>query len=47
MKEITDLKCITDEDIISTINEANKEAISAVTELGMVFSEKERCRRSR
>ena len=41
VKEIADLKCITDEDIISTINEANKEVISAVTELGMVFSEKE------
>ena len=41
MKEITDLKCITDEDIIATINEANKEAINVVTELGMVFSEKE------
>lgn len=41
MKEISDLKCITDEDIITTINEANKEAINAITELGMVFSEKE------
>ena len=41
VKEITDLKSTSDQDIITTINEAKKEAINAVKELEMIFSDKE------
>ena len=41
LKEITDLKYISDEDIITTINQANSEAARAIRELGMAFTNKE------
>lgn len=41
LKEITDLKCISDQDIITTVNQANSEAVSAIKELGMTFTDEE------
>lgn len=35
------LKCTFDEDTITTINEATKEAVNSVSELGIVFTDQE------
>ena len=40
-KETTDLQCISNQDILTAINEAKNDAISAIRELGMNFNDKE------
>ena len=39
--ETTDLKCISDQDILTAINEAKTEAVNAVRELGIDFKDEE------
>ena len=41
LKEIIDLKCISDQYIIATINQANSEAVSNIRELEMTFTHEE------